>query len=220
MTSETLRPSTDRTGALYRIAALSGAASVVVAYAGISLGDMGGKGINPTMAPEAMLRGLQEHAGALGAGASLISLGAVLAAVFSGPLWRRLRAASEWVAVIGVAGAVLAAAQWLSFAADGIGLATAADLDDGVTAQVLLTTGWEGARIAAVPSLVMVTAAVIAGFRFWLFPRWFRWFSVAMLVPLVVALTPIGPSGLLGFLFGGLWVLVTSLLLATEAPAR
>ncbi|MFD2090726.1 hypothetical protein [Blastococcus deserti] len=224
MTMGSVRAQSPRTGVLERVAALAGAASIVVAYAGVSLGDLGGKGIDPTMAPEAIVRGIQEHAGALRAGAALISLGAVLAAVFAGPLWRRLRGASDWVAVIGAAGAVLAAAQWLSFAADGIGLATAADLDDGVTAQVLLTTGWESARIAAVPSLVMVTAAVIAGFGYGLFPRWFRWFSVAMLVPLVVALTPVGPSGLLGFLFGGLWVLVASLLIASliasEAPAR
>ncbi|WP_347059617.1 hypothetical protein ABC795_03995 [Blastococcus sp. HT6-30] len=37
-----------------------------------------------------------------------------------------------------------------------------ADLGNGATAQVLLTTGWESARIAAVPSLVMVLAVVVA----------------------------------------------------------
>ncbi|MGY1914440.1 hypothetical protein [Blastococcus sp. SYSU DS0973] len=52
-----------------------------------------------------------------------------------------------------------------------------AHLGNGATAQVLLTTGWESARIAAVPSLVMVLAVV-------------------------VALTPVGPSGLLGFVSG------------------
>jgi hypothetical protein len=191
---------------LLRVASLAGAASVIVAYAGVSVGDVGGNGINPTMAPDVIAVELQEHSGALRAGAALLSVGAVLAVLFAGPLWLRLRAASDWVAVIGLAGAVLTAAQWLSFAADGIGLATAADLGNGVTAQVLVTTGWESARIAAVPSLVMVTAAVIAGFGYGLCP--------------LVALTPVGPAGLLGFLFGGLWVLVTSLLLARGAPAR
>ena len=220
MAAGAVRSQSHRTGTLARVASLAGAASVVVAYAGVSFGDLGGKGINPTMAPDVIVGALQEHTDALRAGASLLSVGAVLVVLFAGPLWLRLRAASDWVAVIGMAGAVLTATQWLSFAADGIGLATAAELSSGATAQVLMTTGWESARIAAVPSLVMVTAAVIAGFGYGLFPRWFRWFSAAMLVPLLIALTPMGPAGLLGFLFGGLWVVVTSLLLARDAPAR
>ncbi|RZU30491.1 hypothetical protein [Blastococcus saxobsidens] len=114
---------------------------------------------------------------------------------------------------------MLAAVRWLSFASDGIGMATAADLGDAVTVQVLLTTGWESARTAAVPTLVMVVAAVVAGLRHGVFPRWFSWFSLAVLAPLLVALTPLGPSGLLGVVFGGLWVLVTSILLAVESPS-
>jgi len=41
-----------------------------------------------------------------------------------------------------------------------------------------------------------------------------------MLLPLLVALTPVGPAGLLGFAFGGLWLLVTSAVLALGTPAR
>ncbi|MGY1835279.1 hypothetical protein ACI79P_09230 [Blastococcus sp. SYSU DS0510] len=216
MTTETA--TVHRARALRRLVPLAGAASVVVAYAGASLGDLGGAGISPTMAPDVLAARLEDHAGALRAGASLLSVGAVLAAVFAGPLWQRLRAASDGVALVGAAGAVLAAALWLSFAADGIGLATAADLGNGAAAQVLLTTGWESARLAAVPSLVMVLAVVVAGFGSGSFPRWFTWFSAATLVPLLVALTAVGPSGLLGFVFGGLWLVVTSLLLAREAP--
>ena len=119
---------------------------------------------------------------------------------------------------IGAAGAVLAAALWLSFAADGIGLATAADLGNGVAAQTLVTTGWESARIAAVPSLVMVAAVVVAGLVHGVVPRWFTWVSAATLLPLAIALTPVGPSGLLGFFFGGAWLVATSVLLAAEAP--
>ncbi len=217
MTADTVPPQRSRVSVLDRVVALAGAASIVAAYAGLSLGDMGGKGVDPTMAAETIVRALQDHAGALRAGASLLSLGAVLAVVFAGALWRRLSAASEWVAVIAVAGAVLTAAQWLAFAGDGIGMATAADLGDGVTARVLMTAGWESARTAAVPSLAMVTATVVAGLRYGLFPRWFRGFSAVLLVPLVVALTPIGPSGLLGFVFGGMWLLVASVLLAATA---
>jgi hypothetical protein len=220
MTAATVRPGTDRTGPTRRLGALAGAASVVVAYAGISLGDLGGGGLDPTMAPDVLVARLEEHVGALRSGAALLSVGAVLAAVFAGALWSRLRAASGSVAVVGAAGAVLTAALWLSFAADGIGRATAADLGNGAAAQTLITTGWESARLAAVPSLVMGAAVVIAGLVYGSFPRWFSWFSAATLVPLVVALTPIGPSGLLGFFFGGAWLVATSVLLAAEAPTR
>ncbi|MGY1724765.1 hypothetical protein [Blastococcus sp. SYSU DS0533] len=208
------------TGVLRRLAPLAGAASVIAAYAGASLGDLGGAGIDPTMAPDVLVARMQDHVGALRAGAALLSVGAVLAAVFAGPLWQRLRMASGPVAVVGAAGAVLAAVHWLSFASDGIGLATAAHLGNGAAAQVLLTTGWESARTAAVPSLVMVLAVVVAGFGSGTFPRWFGWFSAATLVPLLVALTPVGPSGLLGLVFGGLWLVVTSLVLARDARAR
>ncbi|MCF6745045.1 hypothetical protein E9529_12300 [Blastococcus sp. KM273128] len=220
MTTSTAPMQGTRTGVLRRLVPLAGAASVVAAYAGASLGDLGGAGLNPSMAPDLLAARLQEHVGSLRAGASLLSVGAVLAAVFAGPLWQRLRAASGPVAVVGAAGAVLAAAQWLAFATDGIGLATAADVGNGATAQVLLTTGWESARTAAVPSLVMVLAVVVAGFGSGCFPRWFSWFSAATLVPLLVALTAVGPSGLLGFVFGGLWLVVASVVLTRDAPAR
>lgn len=220
MTTSTTTARRTPTGLLRRVVPLAGAASVVVAYAGASLGDMGGAGIDPTMEPDLLAARLQEHVGALRAGASLLSVGAVLAAVFAGPLWQRLRVACGPVAVVGAAGAVLAAAQWLALATHGIGLATAADLGNGAAAQVLLTTGWETARTAAVPSLVMVLAVVVAGFGSGCFPRWFSWFSAANLVPLLVALTAVGPSGLLGFVFGGLWLVVASVVLTRDAPAR
>ena len=220
MTSEIVRTDVDRAPALWRLGALAGAGSVVAAYAGISLGDVGGAGLDPTMAPEALVVGLREQVGALRTGTALLSVGAVLAAVFAGSLWERLRAASGSVAVVGAAGAVLAAVLWLSFAAHGIGLATAAELGSGAAAQTLVTTGWESARVAAVPSLVMVAAVVTAGLVHGAFPRWFTWASAATLVPLTVALTPIGPSGLLGFFFGGAWLVLASVLLAVERRSR
>ncbi|WP_448613889.1 hypothetical protein [Modestobacter sp. URMC 112] len=220
MAANVVRPSSEGTGVAERVTALAGAASVVVAFVGISFADVGGKGLDPTMTPETLAGGLHEHVDALTTGASLLSLAAVLAVLFAGPLWWRLRAAAGWVAAMGVAGAVLAGTLWIDLAAESIALATAADLGDGVTARVLLTAGWESARIGAVPSLVMVTAAVVAGFGYGVFAGWFRWFSALMLVPLVVALAPVGPAGLLGFTSGGLWVLVASLHFAMQEPAR
>lgn len=220
MTAEIVRTDVDRAPELRRLAALAGAGSVAAAYAGLSLGDLGGAGLDPTMAPESLVAGLRERVDALRTGTALLSIGAVLAAVFAGSLWHRLRAASGSVAVVGAAGAVLAAVLWLSFAADGIGLVTEADLGDGATAQTLMTTGWESARVAAVPSLVMVAAVVTAGLVHDVFPRWFTWIGAATLAPLAVALTTIGPSGLPGFLFGGAWLVVTSVLLAVERPGR
>jgi hypothetical protein len=199
-----------------RAAALSGAASVVVLHVGSAIGDTGGKGINPTMGPDAIVAGTRPLVGELQLAASLLCLSAVLLLVFLGPLWRRLRAASEPAAVIGVAGGVLGAGLLVSYARHGIAMATAADLGDGTTAQVLITSDWETARILAVPFLAMALAAVVAGFSPGVFPGWFRWFSAVMAVLLVLALAPVGPAGLMGFL-GTLWVLVASVLLSVQA---
>ena len=217
MTGTITTPRIGGLGRLDRVVALAGAGSVVATFAAVSVGDMGGKGLNPDMSPDVLLQGLREQVDALRTAASLFTVAAVLMAVFLGSLWARLSRASAALAVIGVAGGVLAAVQSLSLALDGIGLASAADLGNGVAAQVLLTTGWDSARVGAAPLLVMVLAAAIAGFRFGLFPVWFRWVSLAFLVPLVVALAPVGPAGVMGFV-GGLWVVTASLLFAFERP--
>ncbi|MGK5112762.1 hypothetical protein [Geodermatophilus sp. CPCC 205506] len=217
MTSGTGHPRTGRVGAADRIAALSGAASVVITLTIGSIGDVGGKGLDPTMAPEALVDGLREHGAAISTGASFTALGAVLAVVFLGPLWNQLKRASEGLAVIGVAGGVLWATQTLQFAAEGVGLASAADLRDGVAARSLMTADYEVARLLAVPSLIMVATAVVAGFRYDLFPRWFRWFSLSLSVPVVIAFTPLGPAGLMGAL-GALWILTASVLFAFRPP--
>jgi hypothetical protein len=203
---------------LERAAAAAGVGSVVLTFWAFSVGDMGGRGLDPTMSTDALVRGLQAHAGDLTTAASLFMGAAVLMTVFVGSLWTRLGRAATWVAVIGASGGILAAVQSLDFAFDGMALASAADLGNGVAAQVLMTAGWDAARIAAAPFLVMVLAAVIAGFRFGVFPAWFRWLSLAFLVPLVAALAPVGPAGIMGLL-GVLWVLVASLLFASERPA-
>jgi hypothetical protein len=205
-----------RRSTLERVAALAGTASFVATFVGAPLGDMGGKGIDPTMGPDAIVRAVRPLVGELQVGASLLGLAAVLLVVFLGPLWRRLRMASEWIAVVGVGGGVLAATLYLTAARDLIAMATAAELGEGLTAQVLTTSGWDAARLLAVPFLTMVVAAVMAGLTHGVFPTWFRWFSTAMLVLLVAALAPVGPAGLLGIL-GTLWVLVASLVLAAEA---
>jgi hypothetical protein len=202
-----------------RIAALAGATSVVVTVAGASIGDTGGKGIDPTMGPEGILRGVEPLVGQLQISASLFSVAAVFLLVFLGPLWRRLRTSAEWVAVVGVSGGVVAASLITGYVHAALAMATAADLGDGTTAQVLTTSGWETARVLAVPFLVMVAAAVVAGSTPGVLPPWFRWFSVVMLAPLVVALTPVGPAGVLG-LSGMLCVFVASLMLAVEAQGR
>lgn len=182
-----------------------------------TIGDVGGRGLDPTMAPEVLVDGLREHAAEIRIGASFTALGAILAVVFLGPLWIQLKRGSEGLAVVGVAGGVLWATQVLQFAAEGVGLASAADLRDGLAAQSLMTAGYDTARLLTVPSLIMVAVAVVASFKYDLFPRWFRWFNVASSVPLVIAFAPIGPAGLMGSL-GGLWILTTSLLFAFRPP--
>jgi O-antigen/teichoic acid export membrane protein len=81
---------------------------------------------------------------------------------------------------------------------------------------MLIVAQWETARLAGIPVLAMVLAALVVGFRDRELPAWFRWVSVAFLIPLAVALVPaVGPSGGLAVL-GTLWVVVASVFFAVE----
>lgn len=199
-----------------RLTALTGAASVIVLHVGSAIGDTGGKGIHPGMSPDTIVAETRPLVAELQIAASLLCLSAVLLLLFLGPLWRWLRTASEAVAVVGVAGGVLGAGLLVSYARHGIAMATAAELGDGTTAQVLVTSDWETARILAVPFLAMAVAAVAAGFVPGVCPTWFCWFSAVMAVLLCLALAPVGPAGLMGLL-GSVWVLVASVLLAARS---
>jgi hypothetical protein len=201
-----------------RVASLAGLVSVVALVAGGSASDMGGNGLSPTMSSRQLVTGLQDRAGELEAGASLVALSSVLFLVFLGPVWTRLRAASTALAVVGVAAGAVVAAQVLTFARESIALGTAATLGDGDTARVLLTSGWDTARLIAAPYLPLIAVTALAGLVHRAFPRWFTWFSVAMAGLVCLSFSPVGPAGLLG-LTGTVWVVVASLSFAAARPA-
>ncbi len=197
----------------YRLAALAGAGSVLTGAVGSSLSDYGGAGLNPGTSLELTAEYFSEHIGAARAGAGLSAAAAVLALVFAGPVRVRL---GGWPGVVGAAGAVLLAVYELAGAGLMTLAVTAGEYTDGQTARMLVVAQWETARLAGVPVLAMVLAALVAGFRGRELPTWFRWLSVVFLIPLVLALVPaVGPSGALALL-GTLWVVVASVFFAVE----
>ena len=207
----------ERLGPADQVAALSGLASVVLLLVGDAIGDVSGDGIDPSWPSRELVEALQPHAGAMGAGAALVALAAVLAVVFLGTLWARFRRGSEGLAVVAVAGGLLFAIQILQFAAQDIGLAAVEGVEDAATARALMAADYSSARLLAVPPLVLAGASLVAGTRYGLFPRWFRWFNVALMVVLALSLFPVGPTGLIAVL-GTSWFLVASLSFAADEP--
>jgi len=213
MTGETASSQPTRAGRLERVVALTGAASLVLAVAGDSTADVSGDGVDSAMSDQALVREVQAHAAELSAGAWIMTLGAVLGVVFLGSLWVQFARGSEWLAVIAVAGGLLFSIQVLRLAAGYLTLASTEELHDGPVARLVLSADYETGQQLPVPPLIMVVAALLASFRYGLFPRWFRWFNAALLVLLAIAFLPIGPAGLMGLL-GTLWFPVASVLFA------
>jgi hypothetical protein len=200
---------------LERLAALSGALSVVLAFAGISFADYGGKGIAPDQPVAAIGAGFTEHAGSARVGAVLLLASVTLSLIFLGPLWSRLQRGAVWLAAIAVSGGVVGSAFLLETAMFTVAGAVAGDVGDGQTARTLLILGWESARAVVAPALATVAAATVAGFRYGVFPPWFSWLSLGFTVLLLIALLPFGPAGLLAT-SSSLWTVIASLWLTFE----
>jgi hypothetical protein len=195
-----------------RLAALSGAASVVLAFAGISFAEHGGKGLSPDQPTDAIGAGFARYVGEARVGAALMTASVALSLVFLGPLWSRLQRGAGWLAMIAVAGGIVGAAWGLENAMFAMAAAVAGDVGDAQTAKTLLVFEWESARVGVGPALATVAAATVAGFRHGVFPQWFSLLSLVFTLVLVIALLPVGPAGLLGAV-GALWILIASLLL-------
>lgn len=205
---------------LERLAALSGAASVLLGFAGISFAEHGGKGLYPDQPTDAIGAGFARYVSEARVGATLMMASVALSLVFLGPLWSRLQQGAVWLAVIAVAGGIVGAAWGLENAMFAIAAAVAGDVGDAQTARTLLVFEWESARVGVAPALATVAATTTAGLRHGIFPPWFNWLSLVFTVVLVIALLPVGPSGLLGAT-AALWTLIASLLLALgRGPSR
>ena len=213
MAGETAPVQVRHAGVLERVVALAGAASVVLLVAGDSVADVSGNAIDASLSDRVLTQALRDHAGELSLGAVIITLGAVAAATFLGAVWLQFRRASEWLAVIGVAGGLLYVQQVLRAAGGYTNLASVEASYDAPAARGVLLAGNETVALLPVPPLVMVIAALLASFRYGLFPRDFRWFNVALLVLLGIAFLPIGPAGLMGLL-GLAWFIVASFMFA------
>jgi len=185
----------------------------VCSFAGIVFIDHGGKGLDPTQSVAQIGDGFAGLTGEARTAAALIGAATALSLIFLGPLWAHLRRGPSWLAVIAVAGGIASAGLLLITCVLSIAAATAGEVGDGQTARTLLIIEWEAARVAVPPSLVTVAAATLAGLRFRVFPRAFSLLSLVMAAILTVAILPLGPAGLLGFV-GPLWVLVASLMFA------
>ena len=97
------------------------------------------------------------------------SLAAVGLWIFLGPLWARVRRGSEWLALVAVIGGVVVGAVLLFSAGVSLVAWVAADYEDAGAARFLMVAGWETARVAVAPALVMVGATTLAGVRYGVF---------------------------------------------------
>lgn len=220
---EVAKPAGGRRDPWLRVAALAGAASLPLFLAGTMFADVesGPAGLYPGSPDSQLVRVFVEHRDQQLVAASLYAAGAVATLVFLGPLWARLRAGAEWLAVVAVAGGVAAGVLWLVIGAGwSVTAVVAADFDDAAAARFLMVAGWESSRLTAAPYMVMVAAATVTGFRHHVFGAWFNCFGLGITAILALALLPSSPAGLMGML-ATVWVLVASLVLAFgKGPKR
>jgi hypothetical protein len=168
-----------------RLAALSGAGSVVAALVGLSVAETDSLGLAPDTPAGTLVKAYTGHGAELRAGALLCVLAAVLALVFAGPLWMRFKVAGEWQAMVAVTGTVALSLGWLASAAQQVAFWTFAEFDNGEAARILLITGWDNWRYLCFGFLVLAIAAGLAGL-----PVWLRIISVFVAAIQVIAMVP------------------------------
>jgi hypothetical protein len=190
------------------------------------MSDLAAMGLNPGSTPQTLVDVYVVNIVQLRVGACLSLLAFALQIVFLGPLWARVRAGSDWLAVIAVVGGAAAAvATWLITALVLTIMVTAAEYRDAGAARLLILASWDSARVAAAPFAAMLAACALAGIRHGAFPRWLNVLTLVFLALTLVGLLPFGPAGLFGMVGGG-WVLIASVYLAvtrtslTTSPPR
>lgn len=206
-----------------RIAALTGAAGVVLNGAGAMLGDPYRSGLSPDPT---------DHSGAI-AGALLqirdeARLGALFALLgsffliwFVAYLRRHLRAyegTDEWIASAAYGGGLIVVALLLVSASITLAATEITNYgDETVIARVFLTHGWNYFYVVSPAAMVLVVASSLVGLRFRALPRWLS------ILGLLIFAGPLWAGAGLGAMLGLFWMLLASVVLALgrqPAPAH
>lgn len=214
------RRSTAQRDASIRVAALVGATTLPLVLIASTLADVAGSGgLNPGSSDAQLLSVFSEFRDRHLVSSALFAMAAVATLVFLGPLWVRLRAASEALGIVAVGGGVAVAVIWLGWAGWALAAAVAADYQDADAARFIMVSGWETARVSVGPYVAMVGATTLAGYRHGVFGRLFNGVGLVFTVLLVLGLFPASPAGLMGML-ATLWVLIAACVLAFGTVPR
>ncbi len=158
----------DSGGLGLRLAGLTGAASLVAAFVGLSIAETNTLGLDPDTPAGVLVDTYSGLTAELRAGAILCAVAAVLALVFCGPLWMRYKESGEWQAMVAVAGALTMGLAWLAAAAEQVAFLTVAHYGNGEAARMVLITGWDTGRyLTLIPFLVLAIAGTLAALPFW-----------------------------------------------------
>jgi hypothetical protein len=201
----TARQQTDRG---LRIAALSGAASVVAGITGLTIAETETDGVTPHSSATFLVETYGAQTGELRTGAILTALAAVLGLVFLGPVWVRLKRAGEWQAMVAVAGGLMLAMYWLAASLQHAALVTFAEYSSGEAVRHALLGGWDTWQFIVVPVIAMTLGCAFAAL-----PGWFRLASLFALAAAVIALVP-GLDPWLPVMGACAWLTTLSLLVA------
>jgi hypothetical protein len=214
----TARDDDPRTDPLFRVAALAGALALPLAIIAAIIAEPTARAdVNPGSTDAELLEVLIDTRTEQAWAAACWALAAVGLWIFLGPLWARVRRGSEWLALVAVVGGVVVGALLLLSSATSIVAWVAADYEDADTARFLVLSGWETARVAVAPALVMVGATTLAGVQYEVFGFRMNLFGVLFTFLLALGMFPASPAGVMG-LAVTVWVLVAALTLAFTTP--
>ena len=171
LSARTARDDDPRADPLFRVAALAGVATLPLTLIAVTISDPSARAdVNPGSSDAELLDVLVNTRTEQVWAFSLLALAAVALWFFLGPLWARVRRGSEWLALVAVVGGVVVGAVLLFSAGVSLVAWVAADYEDAGAARFLMVAGWETARVAVAPALVMVVFSVIRNVRECSFP--------------------------------------------------
>lgn len=207
-----------RADPVFRVAALAGSATLpLVLIATIISEPTARANVNPDSSDAELLDVLVNIRTEQSWAFAFLALAAVALWFFLGPLWVRVRRGSEWLALVAVTGGVVVGTVLLFSAGVSLVAGVAADYEDAGAARLLMVAGWDTARVAVAPALVMVGATTLAGVRYGVFGSGINIFGGFFTFLLLLGLIPASPAGLMG-LAVSVWVLVVALKLAFGDP--